>query len=88
METKEEDGYVDSWQIRKKEDCHPSAVTRIYTDEDMEQERQKAESLINEFEDYIQGLKCRAVKGRHQLVSIQEVLILIKGLRTKTLGGD
>jgi len=31
----EEDGYVDDWEIRKHSDCHPSSVTRVYTEEEL-----------------------------------------------------
>lgn len=32
---KDKEGYVDSWQIRDKKDCHPSHVTKVHEDEDI-----------------------------------------------------
>ena len=49
-EAKDEDGYVDDWQIRKYSDCHPSSATRIFTNEEVEEklkaERERVKKVI------------------------------------------
>ena len=35
VKPKEEDGYVDDWQIRKYSDCHPSSATRVWEKDEM-----------------------------------------------------
>ena len=50
---KDEDGYVDDWQIRKYSDCHPSSATRIFTNEEVEEklkaERERVKKVIDKW---------------------------------------
>ena len=91
METKEEylfEKWFDGYFCNQQGEDSPYRYIDIEEawKEATKQERQKAERLINEFEDYVCGLKIRKVKGRHQLISIQDVLALIHRFKEKMEG--
>ena len=61
---KDEDGYVDDWQIRKYSDCHPSSAISVYTEEEVaklvfetfHKTKQGTEKQLQEFADEIEKL--------------------------------
>ena len=50
---KDEDGYVDDWQIRKYSDCHPSSAVRVWTKEDINDAIEQSKIIADNFGEII-----------------------------------
>lgn len=68
MKPKDEDGYVDDWQIRKYSDCHPSSAKRVYTREEVLKEIDGLKDRINKdiiklspANDYEEGIRLNLI---------------------------